>query len=182
MRRISMAIVVFLVLSVVACGGNDQTDQATQNQNSNINNSADAGRLEEDSDTDVVWNEQEVDEMPMPVYNRPQAVSVDDYVEIKHDGEVYLQMVIDTHGFIDTVFVEESSGHSYLDTLALNSVRDMVFTPATKGGIPVKVRTTQGFIYRIPPESFLDSPTPTWESTNTAGDSNVELQRHGQPD
>ena len=172
MRTIRKAVGVLLVLLVAGCGGQDQTNQAIHDQRGDLNNLADTNREEEAVDADVIWDELDVDEMPVPVYNPPEAISIDDIVEIKHDGEVYLQFVIDVHGIVDTAYVFESSGHGYLDTLALDTIRKQVFTPGIKNGVPVKMRTTQGFIYRVQPEFLM--PKPPRESDETEGNSSVD--------
>lgn len=53
------------------------------------------------------------------------------------EGLVLLQVRVDEHGSAAAVALKQSSGHEALDGAALRAVRDWVFVPATRDGVPV---------------------------------------------
>lgn len=52
-------------------------------------------------------------------------------------GTVRVRARVTAGGAVDSVSLEQSSGHALLDRSALDSVRRWRFIPATRGGVPV---------------------------------------------
>ena len=134
MSTICKAILASVFLFVTACGGDDETDRAAQTQ--------------EGTKNDSIYTPLEVDVLAQIVYNPPLSAP-DGMVEV--DGDVVVHIVIGEDGIVDTAFIEESSKHGPLDTLALNAILKTVWTPAIKDGDRVKMRASFPFMFRIPP-------------------------------
>ena len=57
--------------------------------------------------------------------------------EYNNEGNVLLRINTFVDGTVDTVWIQESSTHAELDSIALTQARQMVFKPATKEGKPI---------------------------------------------
>jgi len=55
------------------------------------------------------------------------------------EGSVGLWLTISVEGFVDTAWVIRSSGHAELDSLALDALQNIVFTPAKKNGTSIEI-------------------------------------------
>ncbi len=71
-----------------------------------------------------------------------------DAVDLNFDGITVIQLVVGTNGIVDTAFVERASGRVSVDSLMLDMVRKMVWTPAIHEGVPVKMRVSYPFMHR----------------------------------
>ncbi|MCK9540830.1 MAG: energy transducer TonB [Novosphingobium sp.] len=58
----------------------------------------------------------------------------------KEQGTVELLVILGLDGRVEAISVSRSSGHSRLDSAALNAVRRWRWSPTTRDGSPVKVR------------------------------------------
>jgi TonB family protein len=76
-------------------------------------------------------------------------------------GVVLLQLVIDKTGHVKDASVARGAGHGF-DESALAAARQLVFEPATQGGVPVAVQIN----YEI---SFVLSQVPTLKGVTVAG-------------
>ena len=56
------------------------------------------------------------------------------------EGETVLAILVNAEGTVDTVWVEDSSGHEAFDSAAVLGARQLVFEPASRGGEPVPVQ------------------------------------------
>lgn len=54
-----------------------------------------------------------------------------------HQGEILLNVLVNSKGVVSEIKIKHSSGHSSLDTAALETVKNWVFTPASEGGRPI---------------------------------------------
>ncbi len=54
-----------------------------------------------------------------------------------YEGKVLLHVMVDAKGLVSDVKIKNSSGHLSLDRVALQSVKNWLFTPATEGDRPV---------------------------------------------
>ena len=77
-------------------------------------------------------------------------------VKIEYEGNVVVHITISTNGFVDSARIERSSKHAYLDSLALNSIRKTVWTPALKDGNPVAMQVSIPYMFRIRPDPASD--------------------------
>jgi periplasmic protein TonB len=55
------------------------------------------------------------------------------------EGQTMLKVYVSENGRVDTVHVEESSGHEAFDTAAVNGAQKLRFEPARRGEQPVGV-------------------------------------------
>lgn len=58
------------------------------------------------------------------------------------EGEVLLRIHVTVLGTVDSVELEQSSGHAELDSIALHGARQLRYDPATEGEQPVAVWAT----------------------------------------
>ena len=56
-----------------------------------------------------------------------------------YEGEILLKVLVNSKGMVSKIEIKHSSGHSSLDTAALTTVKNWLFTPATVGGRPVNM-------------------------------------------
>jgi protein TonB len=76
----------------------------------------------------------------MPVYQRNQHPSYPVMAKQRgHEGQILLQVLVNTEGAVSELKIKQSSGHSSLDTAALAAVKNWLFTPATEGGRAVSM-------------------------------------------
>lgn len=54
-------------------------------------------------------------------------------------GTVYVSVLVDTNGRVQNARVTRSSGRGALDSAALRAVREFLFTPAYRGGVPISM-------------------------------------------
>ena len=54
-------------------------------------------------------------------------------------GTVILKVLVDKDGRVADIRLQESSGHSILDNIALETVRGWAFTPGRRGEDPVEM-------------------------------------------
>ncbi len=66
-----------------------------------------------------------------------------------HEGEVVLVFDVTADGTCADARVDKSSGHSTLDNAALTAVRAWRYTPATKGGQPVRSTQRVRFVFKL---------------------------------
>ena len=71
-----------------------------------------------------------------------------DVVDLNFDGVVVVQLVVGTNGYVDTAFVESSSGFADVDSLMVDVARKTVYTPAVHDGNRVKMRKSFPTMFR----------------------------------
>lgn len=68
------------------------------------------------------------------------------------EGSTLVRILVNEEGGVDSVMVVESSGYALLDSAAAHGARAMRFTPAVRGGEPLRVWT------RVPVHFMKDPP------------------------
>ncbi len=66
-----------------------------------------------------------------------------------YTGTVVLMVLVDTNGMVKNLWVFESSGYRILDNAAINSVRNWMFYPLTRGGKPVEKWINQPVTFEL---------------------------------
>ena len=84
-------------------------------------------------------------EMIVPV----QPEYPDSAVAAGFTGRVYLALLVDKSGEVDSVIVRKSSGHSILDDSAVTAATQSRFRPATAQGKPVAIWVTVPIIFAL---------------------------------
>lgn len=92
-----------------------------------------------------------VDTKAEVIYNPPIPF---DEVDLNFDGVVVVQLVVGTDGYVDTAFVESSSGFADVDSLMVDVARKTVYTPAVHNGERVKMRKSFPTMFK----NFTSSP------------------------
>ena len=54
-----------------------------------------------------------------------------------YEGKILLNVFVNSRGVVSEIKIKQSSGHPSLDTAALETVQNWLFTPASEGGRPV---------------------------------------------
>ena len=145
MIAIRKVLVVSLILSMAACGDDDQPSPAGQQPSAD--RLGPAGRPDPVADEKVgIYWPTTVDTKAEVVYNPPFPPDAVDLLDF--DGVIVIQLVVGTNGIVDTAFVERSSNRASVDSLVLDLARRMVWTPAVHDGAPVKMRTSFPFMFR----------------------------------
>lgn len=75
------------------------------------------------------------------------------------EGTVVLRLLVNEGGRVDSVAVAQGSGHTGLDSAAVESARSMEFEPALKGGEPVAAWVD------LPVRFAKEAPAPTPEAS-----------------
>lgn len=97
---------------------------------------------------DVVMTEDTVDEIPRASYRPP--LKYPDYARKRGiDGYVLLNLLVDKTGAVQDVRLLNSEPAGVFDQVALESVRDWNFDPATYKGSPVKVWVKQRIAFNL---------------------------------
>lgn len=91
-----------------------------------------------------------VDTKAEVIYNPP----IPNDVDLNFDGVVVVQLVVGTDGYVDTAFVERSSGFADVDSLMVDVARKTVYTPAVHDGERVKMRKSFPTMFK----NFTSSP------------------------
>lgn len=92
-----------------------------------------------------------VDTKAEVIYNPPIP---NDEVDLNFDGVVVVQLVVGTDGYVDTAFIESSSGFADVDSLMVDVAQKTVYTPAVHAGERVKMRMSFPTMFR----NFTSSP------------------------
>lgn len=66
-----------------------------------------------------------------------------------YEGEILLNVLVNSKGMVSEIKIQHSSGHSSLDTAALTTVKDWLFTPATFGGRPINMWVNVPIEFRL---------------------------------
>ena len=66
-----------------------------------------------------------------------------------YEGELLLKVLVNTKGMVSEIGIKQSSGHPSLDTAALTTVKNWLFTPATVGGRPVSMWVNVPIEFRL---------------------------------
>ena len=76
----------------------------------------------------------------IPVYQLNQQPSYPVMAKRRgHEGEILLNVLVNSKGMVSEIKIKHSSGHVSLDTAALETVKNWLFTPATEGGRPISM-------------------------------------------
>ena len=154
MIAIRKVLMVSLILSVAACGDDDQPDSAGRPDPAALPDSAGRPDPVADYKAGIYWPTT-VDTKAEIVYNPP----IPSGVVLDFEGVVVIQLVVGTNGNVDTAFVERSSSRVSVDSLMLDVARKMVWTPAVHDGARVKMRVSFPFMFR------KSRPTPGEETS-----------------
>lgn len=84
------------------------------------------------------------------------------------EGNTLVRVLVNEEGGVDSVEVQESSGHAALDSAAVKGALTMLFEPARKEGEPLRVwaRVPVYFSKDVRPADVVRPPAP--ETGNTA--------------
>ncbi|MBD3285567.1 TonB family protein [candidate division WOR-3 bacterium] len=85
---------------------------------------------------------------PVPV-NQVDPEYPDSSRVLDHQGTVYIEVVLDTDGYVLEATVVKSSGYSELDDAALKAARMWTFTPARYKGQPVRTHVNIPFVFTL---------------------------------
>ena len=66
-----------------------------------------------------------------------------------YEGEILLNVLVNSKGMVSEIKIKHSSGHLSLDTAALETVKNWLFTPATEGGRPVAMWVNVPIEFRL---------------------------------
>jgi periplasmic protein TonB len=66
-----------------------------------------------------------------------------------YEGEILLNVLVNSKGMVSEIKIIHSSGHLSLDTAALTTVKNWLFTPATVGGRPVNMWVNVPIEFRL---------------------------------
>jgi len=56
-----------------------------------------------------------------------------------YEGKILLDVLVNSRGLVSDIKIKHSSGHQSLDTAAVETVKNWLFTPASEGGRPVSM-------------------------------------------
>jgi TonB family protein len=76
------------------------------------------------------------------------------------EGETLLRVHINDAGAVDSVRIEESSGHAGLDSAAVAAAFKLRYHPAREGDVAIAVWALLPIRFRKPPDTAGAEPTP----------------------
>lgn len=76
------------------------------------------------------------------------------------EGETMLRVHINETGTVDSVLIEESSGHLGLDSAAVAAAFKLQYHPAREGKVAIAVWALLPIRFRKPPDTSEVEPTP----------------------
>lgn len=98
--------------------------------------------------TNVIMTEDTVDEVPRASYRPP--LKYPDYARKRGiNGQVTLKLLVDATGAVEEVKLLASNPEGLFDQVAMDSVRQWQFDPATYKGSPVKVWVKQKISFNL---------------------------------
>ncbi len=66
-----------------------------------------------------------------------------------YEGEILLSVLVDGSGMVSEITIKNSSGHLSLDSAALTTVKNWLFTPATVNGRPVAMWVDVPILFQL---------------------------------